>query len=124
MQVISWNKINPVCVYRWNFIDDICGICQEDLMGLSSECAITNQKIDKCAPIKSTCGHAFHKDCISQWLNERNKCPLCMKKWEPVKYNNSNRTFLPDLVSLDKNKKPVIEIEVQEAQAEGAGGQL
>ena len=23
------------------------------------------------------CGHKYHKDCIDDWINDNNKCPLC-----------------------------------------------
>eukprot|EP01084_Bolivina_argentea_P168788 292622_1 len=26
------------------------------------------------------CGHCFHSHCITQWLNTKNKCPICNKK--------------------------------------------
>ena len=42
-----------------------CSICMEDL---SKE----TLKVVKC-------GHFFHKDCIKQWLNNNNTCPLCRK---------------------------------------------
>ena len=90
MEIISWNKISPICVYRWNFVDDICGVCQEDIMGLSAECSLNNQNIDTCAPIKGICGHVFHKDCITKWLNEKNTCPLCNQRWKSVKYNHNS----------------------------------
>ncbi|XP_057985263.1 probable E3 ubiquitin-protein ligase RHG1A [Hevea brasiliensis] len=29
---------------------------------------------------KLDCGHYFHFDCIKQWLNQKNNCPICKKK--------------------------------------------
>jgi hypothetical protein len=26
-----------------------------------------------------TCGHAFHKDCLKDWLKRKNRCPLCQQ---------------------------------------------
>lgn len=23
------------------------------------------------------CGHAFHKDCVDEWLKKEKKCPVC-----------------------------------------------
>ena len=27
------------------------------------------------------CGHTFHKECITPWLKQYNKCPICAEKW-------------------------------------------
>ncbi|XP_024029050.1 E3 ubiquitin-protein ligase SDIR1 [Morus notabilis] len=41
-----------------------CGICTEEVM-------IGSQLI------RMPCSHQFHEDCILQWLNKANSCPLC-----------------------------------------------
>jgi anaphase-promoting complex subunit 11 len=31
------------------------------------------------------CGHAFHLQCVSKWLNQpssKNSCPICRQDWE------------------------------------------
>ena len=28
------------------------------------------------------CGHAFHLQCISQWLQTKNTCCICRRDWE------------------------------------------
>ena len=32
-----------------------------------------------------TCNHVYHLDCIQNWLNTRNTCPLCNIEWETSK---------------------------------------
>ena len=26
------------------------------------------------------CGHIFHTDCVANWLNQKNNCPLCRQQ--------------------------------------------
>jgi len=82
MEVESFNKLNLAYIWKWDFIDDNCAICRLPLMGASSKCLLENKTIDTCAPIMGTCGHAFHKDCIDEWVAKRGKCPLCMQRWK------------------------------------------
>ncbi|KAK0604459.1 hypothetical protein LWI29_015883 [Acer saccharum] len=43
---------------------NVCGVCQEDM-----ERGDEGRAMD--------CMHAFHHDCILQWLQHKNTCPLC-----------------------------------------------
>lgn len=41
-------------------------------------CSICLEEIEKKDAIKvKVCGHIFHKDCISEWVEIRNNCPMC-----------------------------------------------
>ena len=40
--------------------------------------------IIKCHVATGSCGHAFHKHCVSGWLRSHSVCPLCQDPWEQV----------------------------------------
>lgn len=44
-----------------------------DAVGL---CPICWETLDVSAP-SIVCGHAFHANCLGQWLMQHNTCPLC-----------------------------------------------
>lgn len=46
--------------------DDICVICQDNLTANSGR-----------LNVRLHCGHRYHPRCISQWITQRNTCPLC-----------------------------------------------
>ena len=34
---------------------------------------------------KLACGHAFHMQCMVNWLSRKNDCPMCRKQVIPIK---------------------------------------
>ena len=63
------NKINQITqvYYRMNKFDNFeCSICFD----LFKENELLKQL---------KCNHIFHKECLSQWLLNENKCPICNK---------------------------------------------
>ena len=54
----------------------------------SSECVICLGEIDVAAgdPSVNTliCGHAFHAECISEWLSKDGRCPTCRRQIQEV----------------------------------------
>lgn len=48
-----------------------CPICLEDYEGGDDICWSTNKK----------CHHAFHLDCMSEWLMNNHDCPLCREDY-------------------------------------------
>lgn len=68
----SWDDVtivHAVGVWNWNVKNDTCAICHMGLHNSSNAVKV------------STCGHAYHADCIQPWLEKRNVCPLCMAPW-------------------------------------------
>ena len=47
----------------------------------NGSCIICLENIDKSKNIiKLQCGHDFHKECLLEWLNKNDNCPICKKK--------------------------------------------
>ena len=51
-----------------------CSICTEEVAIM---CFTYNNPIDL---FRTSCGHQFHKSCISRWCQINNTCPICRKK--------------------------------------------
>ncbi|XP_066276947.1 RING finger protein 24-like isoform X5 [Branchiostoma lanceolatum] len=64
--------------------DKTCAVCLEDFKLM--------EEIGLCP-----CGHAFHRKCISKWLEIRNTCPMCNSQ---VKQQASERSTLVRTVDL------------------------
>ena len=52
-----------------------------------NDCIICYDKCDdKCNDINykinCKCKMSYHKKCIEEWLNIKNKCPICRQTWE------------------------------------------
>jgi len=44
-----------------------CAICMEPF----------NENQDYVSPLTCDARHFYHSDCIEEWLNNKNECPLC-----------------------------------------------
>lgn len=60
-------------------LNDICAICQENILFRCGECQRTT---NQCHTVMGKCRHIFHKDCLTRWLNNNEKCPIDNKKFE------------------------------------------
>ena len=63
-------NINLVYTVKHKHHNDVCPIClsDENLFGDNL--------------VVSDCLHAFHKDCINNWLKKKYNCPQCKRKWK------------------------------------------
>jgi len=78
---------------------DNCAICLEEFNNKNSQrSAELNEENDSIKGIKKNenennnittleCGHQFHSTCISDWLKQRDNCPLCR---QAVKNKNNS----------------------------------
>jgi len=56
----------------------MCSVCQSNYE--------VNDNVNKLP-----CDHCFHKDCVNEWLDRHNSCPICRKSiWTTKKNTNLN----------------------------------
>ena len=61
-----------------------CSICFEELEDENRE------------EYKLSCDHVYHRDCISQWLNNHTTCPLCRADVDPIDQYVEDEIISPD----------------------------
>ena len=63
-------KIHLNAVWSFNLYNQDCAICRNPVCNSNEESVI------------GECGHAYHYNCIQNWLKHNKKvCPLCNQKW-------------------------------------------
>ena len=75
-----------------------CSICIEDINLLNSQASVLN------------CGHLFHADCLSKWLDVELNCPECRNPvirgaFAEIIYPKPNQETACQLKSLEKKCK-------------------
>ena len=48
---------------------------------MTDECVVCLGEFAGGECIKTTCGHMFHDECLSQWLKKSFSCPICRKSF-------------------------------------------
>ena len=70
-------------VARWTWGDDVdgdvCTVCQNPFEGCPDGVMYPG---DGAPVVWGKCKHAYHLQCISQWLSTKNSCPMCRREWE------------------------------------------
>ena len=89
------------------------------------ECAVCLSKFEDIEILRllPKCKHAFHIDCIDQWLEKHSSCPLCRQKVNPedqtiLTYSNSLRFLSNQSQSALGDDESNIEIFVQREEEE------
>ncbi|VDM58523.1 unnamed protein product [Angiostrongylus costaricensis] len=73
-------KWNALATWAWDVDCDTCAICRVQLMEECLRCQAESSTAD-CVVVWGECNHAFHNCCMSQWVRQNNRCPLCQQDW-------------------------------------------
>ncbi|MDA9080556.1 anaphase-promoting complex subunit 11 [Candidatus Dependentiae bacterium] len=77
------SQTQAVGVWTWNAgdKDDVCGICRVAFDSCPPDAKFPG---DDSPVVWGQCGHAFHLQCITRWLNSQaeQRCPICRGAWE------------------------------------------
>jgi RING-box protein 1 len=77
---IQFKKSNIFATWSFKLENNThCSICRQNLNNPS----IYNKKSinDVNVILKGTCGHLYHKECITPWASTNKNCPNCSKLW-------------------------------------------
>ena len=81
---INDNVFNPSSIdssiTNYNFINEDIGKIINELFNIEEKQMICSICLSGGSNIVFKCGHFFHNECSSIWLQENNTCPNCRKK--------------------------------------------
>ena len=78
VKITRWHALAR---WTWNASDgEVCGICQGSFEGCAPGVKYPG---DESPVVWGKCGHPFHLQCVSTWLESGNStCPFCRSEWE------------------------------------------
>merc|ERR1712223_1330175 len=89
-KLFSLKKWNAVAMWSWDVECDTCAICRVQVMDACLRCQ-AESKVDAkslgagaskdCVVVWGECNHSFHHCCMSLWIKQNNRCPLCQQEW-------------------------------------------
>ncbi|KAK3747503.1 hypothetical protein QZH41_011369 [Actinostola sp. cb2023] len=92
-KMFSLKKWNAIAMWSWDVECDTCAICRVQVMGknispkfkfLSLYACLrcqSDNKQEECVVVWGECNHSFHNCCMSLWIVQNNRCPLCQQEW-------------------------------------------
>jgi len=89
-QLFTLKKWNAIAMWSWDVESDTCAICRIQVMDACLRCQ-AESKVDArslgagagkdCVVVWGECNHSFHHCCMSLWIKQNNRCPLCQQEW-------------------------------------------
>lgn len=85
-KMFTLKKWNAVAMWSWDVECDTCAICRVQVMDACLRCQAESKNKDSydkqdCVVVWGECNHSFHYCCISLWVKQNNRCPLCQQEW-------------------------------------------
>uniref|UniRef100_A0A2K6JSV8 cullin-RING-type E3 NEDD8 transferase n=2 Tax=Rhinopithecus TaxID=542827 RepID=A0A2K6JSV8_RHIBE len=73
-------EVEAVAVWSWDVECDTCAICRVQVMDACLRCQAENKQED-CVVVVGECNHSVRNCCMSLWVKQNNRCPLCQQDW-------------------------------------------
>jgi len=87
-KLFSMKKWNAVAMWSWDVECDTCAICRVQVMDACLRCQAESKADSRlstaskdCVVVWGECNHSFHQCCMSLWIKQSNRCPLCQQEW-------------------------------------------
>ncbi|XP_033103407.1 RING-box protein 2-like [Anneissia japonica] len=86
-RMFTLKKWNIVAMWSWDVECDTCAICRVQVMGEElkmhwySTLVKHNHVYFFSVVVWGECNHSFHNCCMSLWVKQNNRCPLCQQEW-------------------------------------------
>ncbi|KAJ8735513.1 hypothetical protein PYW07_007133 [Mythimna separata] len=84
-KMFTLKKWNAVAMWSWDVECDTCAICRVQVMDACLRCQGESKKDSygkqDCVVVWGECNHSFHFCCMSLWVKQNNRCPLCQQEW-------------------------------------------
>jgi RING-box protein 2 len=84
-KMFTLKKWKAVATWSWDVECDTCAICRIQVMDVCLRCQAESEDPNygkkDCVVVWGECNHSFHFCCISLWVKQSNRCPLCQKEW-------------------------------------------
>ncbi|KAF5281690.1 hypothetical protein FQA39_LY17711 [Lamprigera yunnana] len=84
-KMFTLKKWNAVAMWSWDVECDTCAICRVQVMDACLRCQAESKRDSygkqDCVVVWGECNHSFHYCCMSLWVKQNNRCPLCQQEW-------------------------------------------
>ncbi|TSK38352.1 RING-box protein 2 [Bagarius yarrelli] len=124
-KMFSLKKWNAVAMWSWDVECDTCAICRVQVMDACLRCQAENKQED-CVVVWGECNHSFHNCCMSLWVKQNNRCPLCQQDWVVQRIGKSiwldtEQVFLFVLHGLGQHLSHAVKVPPSPVESLGQG---
>lgn len=90
---LAIKKVNIVANWEFDNLSKECSLCRKLLISPSPQELNGKKKIISNQIVIGVCGHMFHKDCLTNFGNISNVCPVDKTPWKTSKTIKSGVIF-------------------------------
>ncbi|XP_010226001.1 PREDICTED: RING-box protein 2 [Tinamus guttatus] len=80
LQMVFWASHSSDKLLVRQYSEHQIEFCSCLLLDACLRCQAENKQED-CVVVWGECNHSFHNCCMSLWVKQNNRCPLCQQDW-------------------------------------------